>query len=104
MQQVTLPKSELQDLLMQAAKMGAQQGIEAAMQNSQTQPDHIKLPQVIELVGFSETEIWRRLKADHKRYDPTFPKPFKKGNGRQNYWLRTEVQAWNNQQEQARQA
>ncbi|WEJ62185.1 helix-turn-helix transcriptional regulator [Thiomicrorhabdus lithotrophica] len=105
MQSVTMLQSDLQTLLIQAANIGAQQGIEAALKNTQTQPvvplnvrKKIRLKQVQEITGLSESSIRRRNNPQHHLYDDTFPKPCNNGKTVM-YWL-DEITTWNEPQAQ----
>jgi len=103
---ITLTNQELADIVTQAAKMGAELGIEAALQNTQTQPSKpngrktITFKEVELLTGLKQSAIRRRYHKEKKSenlYDPTFPKPHKKG-GHVNYWYEDEIINWNEQQ------
>lgn len=105
MQTVTLQQSDLQAMLVEAAKLGAIQGIELALQNTQTTPvkamnirKKIRRNQVQEITGLSQSSILRRNNKDHKLYDPTFPKPCNNGKTVM-YWL-DEINTWNENQSQ----
>lgn len=51
------------------------------------QPQFIRLPEVLRIVGLSKSEIWRRIQAG------TFPTPIKLGDRATRFEL-GEVQAW----------
>lgn len=106
-QAISILPSQLQALVTEAAKLGAEQGIQASLKNTQTDPllpTDINIKQVTKLTGLGATAIWRRNNKDHKLHDPTFPKPFKKGNGKTNFWSLAEVQEWNEKQKQTRES
>lgn len=87
METVTLPATQLQSLLIEAARLGAIQGIESALAKTQTHPpkslkNRIKLKDAAETLGVSPAWLRRRLvkSADPKHahfYDPNAPTPHK---------------------------
>jgi prophage regulatory protein len=53
----------------------------------ESQPQFIRLPEVLRIVGLSKSEIWRRIQAG------TFPAPIKLGDRATRFEL-SEVHAW----------
>jgi prophage regulatory protein len=55
----------------------------------------LRRKQVQEYLGLARSTIYAKLDTDGPYYDPTFPKPFKLGNGaRMIGWLESDVEAW----------
>lgn len=55
----------------------------------------LRIEQVCEKTGQSKATVWYRINPKNRRYDASFPKPFRlSANGRAVGWLESEIDEW----------
>lgn len=73
------------------------------MPNQNAQPRIIRIKTVCEKTGVSRATIWAKLNPKDRRYDESFPRPFRLSEAAKSIgWLESEVDLWIGQRAQNR--